>query len=148
MIDEKALDAGIIAVKDALLKGIKQQVILLSSLREAFTNAYEATKEPPATDQPDEATHNKDFGNSAFRKSYISAKAWLDIANQIRELRGNMSQEAFAEKIEKPQSVVSRLENPDMAKSLQSVFDVANAHSLGVSVRLIPLGSTPGSGED
>ncbi len=51
-IDEKALDAGIIAVKDALLKGIKQQVILLSSLREAFTNAYEATKEPPATDQP------------------------------------------------------------------------------------------------
>jgi hypothetical protein len=58
------------------------------------------------------------------------------LANQIKGLRGDMSQEAFGKLIGKPQSVVSRLEDPDYGKvTLQTLLDIASKLDVALIVR-------------
>ena len=63
-----------------------------------------------------------------------SLRAFL--ADQIRALRGDLSQKAFGELIGKPQSVVSRLENEDYGKvSLQTLIDIAGRLDIALVAR-------------
>lgn len=60
------------------------------------------------------------------------------LADQIRALRGTMSQAEFGRRIGKPQSVVSRLENEDYGKlGLQTLIDVATRLDVAVVVRFV-----------
>ncbi len=60
------------------------------------------------------------------------------LADQIRALRGDMSQQEFGRLIDKPQSVVSRLEDEDYGKvSLQTLIDVATKLDIGLVVRFV-----------
>ena len=61
-----------------------------------------------------------------FRASYMAHSLRAYLADQIRALRGDMSQKAFGALIGKPQSVVSRLEDEDYGKvTLQTLLDIA-----------------------
>jgi transcriptional regulator with XRE-family HTH domain len=63
-----------------------------------------------------------------------SLRAFL--ADQIRALRGDLSQKAFGDLIGKPQSVVSRLENEDYGKvTLQTLIDIAEKLDIALIVR-------------
>ncbi len=75
--------------------------------------------------------------NDEFRESYINVQTRILLANQIRALRGDKSQEEYSHIINKPQSVVSRLENPDAAKSIQSLEEIANAHKVALLVKFV-----------
>ena len=62
----------------------------------------------------------------AFRASYMAHHLRAFIADQIRGLRGDMSQKEFGQLIGKPQSVVSRLENEEYGRvSLQTLIEIA-----------------------
>jgi transcriptional regulator with XRE-family HTH domain len=53
-------------------------------------------------------------------------KTNTQIADEIRALRGNLSQKEFGMIIGKPQSVISRLENAGYGKvNLQTLLDIA-----------------------
>jgi hypothetical protein len=61
-----------------------------------------------------------------YRDSFVGARCRRFLAHQVRALRGEMSQSEFGKLIEKPQSVVSRLEDPSYGKmTLNSLLDVA-----------------------
>lgn len=58
------------------------------------------------------------------------------LADQIRALRGDLSQKAFGKLIGKPQRVVSRLENEDYGKvTLQTLIDIAEKLDIALVVR-------------
>ncbi len=66
------------------------------------------------------------FDDPEFRGSYMAHHLRAFIADQIRGLRGDMSQNEFGERIGKPQSVVSRLENESYSGvSLQTLIEIA-----------------------
>ena len=66
------------------------------------------------------------FDDPEFRASYMAHHLRAFVADQIRGLRGNMSQREFGERIGKPQSVVSRLENEAYSGvSLQTLIEIA-----------------------
>jgi len=66
------------------------------------------------------------FDDAAFRGSYMAHHLRAFIADQIRGLRGNMSQKEFGERIGKPQSVVSRLESEEYSRvSMQTLIEIA-----------------------
>jgi transcriptional regulator with XRE-family HTH domain len=66
------------------------------------------------------------FDDPEFRGSYIAHHLRAFIADQIRGLRGDMSQKEFGQLIGKPQSVVSRLENEEYGSvSLQTLIEIA-----------------------
>lgn len=63
-----------------------------------------------------------------------SLRAFL--ADQIRALRGDLSQKAFGALIGKPQSVVSRLENEDFGKvTLETLIDIAEKLDIALLVQ-------------
>jgi hypothetical protein len=73
-----------------------------------------------------------------FRDSYMAHHLRAFLADQIRALRGEMSQQEFGRLIDKPQSVVSRLENEEYGKvSLQTLIDVATKLDIGLLVRFV-----------
>lgn len=80
------------------------------------------------------------FADKKYRDAYVSNHLREFLAAQIRSLRfkKEMSQAEFAKLLEKPQSVVSRLENPDYGKvTLQTLLDVANKLDIGLVVRFV-----------
>jgi hypothetical protein len=73
-----------------------------------------------------------------FRGSYLAHHLRIFLADQIRALRGDRSQREFGELIDKPQSVVSRLEDEDYGKlSLQTLIDIATKLDIGLLVRFV-----------
>jgi hypothetical protein len=61
-----------------------------------------------------------------YRDSFIAARCRRFLAHQVRALRGEMSQAEFGKLLDKPQSVVSRLEDPSYGKmTLNSLLEVA-----------------------
>ncbi len=68
----------------------------------------------------------RELDDRAFRASYMEHHLKAFLADQIRGLRGDMSQAAFGRLIGKPQSVVSRLENEEYGRvTLQTLLDIA-----------------------
>jgi hypothetical protein len=66
------------------------------------------------------------FDDPDFRGSYMAHHLRSFLADQIRGLRGDLSQKDFGQLIRKPQSVVSRLENEGYESvSLQTLIDIA-----------------------
>ena len=64
--------------------------------------------------------------DKAYRDAYVGARARRFLAHQMRALRGDLSQAEFGRLIGKPQSVVSRWEDPTYGKmTLASLLDVA-----------------------
>jgi hypothetical protein len=61
-----------------------------------------------------------------YRDSFVAARARRFLAHQVRAIRGAMSQSEFGKLIDKPQSVVSRLEDPSYGKmTINSLLDIA-----------------------
>ena len=84
-----------------------------------------------ATSQP-----GASLADRGFRAAYMAHSLRAFLADQIRALRGDMSQKAFGALIGKPQSVVSRLEHEDYGKvSLQTLIDIAEKLDIALIVR-------------
>ena len=78
--------------------------------------------------------------NRRYRHSYMSEHVRRGIAYQIRALRDQLgwSQGGFARELGKPQSVVSRLEDPKYGKvTVQTLLEVAGAFDVALQVRFV-----------
>lgn len=75
-----------------------------------------------------------------YRHAYMAEGVRSWVARQIRVLRENRnwSQSDLGHETGKPQSAISRLEDPDYGRlSLQSLFDIANAYDVAVLVQFV-----------
>jgi transcriptional regulator with XRE-family HTH domain len=75
-----------------------------------------------------------------YRQAYVAEHVRTGIAYQIRSLRAQRgwSQKRLAEEMGKPQSVVSRLEDPDYGKlSVQTILEGAAAFDVALLVQYI-----------
>jgi Helix-turn-helix len=80
----------------------------------------------------------REFKDENFRHSYLARQLKVFLAAQIRALRGDLSQAEFGKLIEKPQSVVSRLERQSYGKvNLQTLIDIAVKLDIGLMVRFV-----------
>lgn len=78
------------------------------------------------------------FKDKDYRTSYINAHTKNSLAAQLRELRGDKSQQAFADEIGRTQTVVARLENPSYGKwSLSTILDIAAVLDKAVVVKFM-----------
>lgn len=78
------------------------------------------------------------FSKKEFRDSYMSGRVRTSIALQMRALRVRLglSQKEYAEKIGKPQSVVSRIENTAYGGvSVQTLLDVCEALDIALVMK-------------
>jgi len=79
-----------------------------------------------------------------YRDAYMDEQVRTWIARQIRVLREQRgwSQTEFARRCGKPQSVISRLEDPDYGKiSLQTLLDLRAAFDVGLEVGFVDYGT-------
>ena len=84
----------------------------------------------------------KKFRNKRYRDSYVSAMNTRFLAQQMRALRGDMSQEEFGKLLGKPQSVISRLEDPSYGKfTQQTLHEVAAKMDRAVITRIVDYGT-------
>jgi transcriptional regulator with XRE-family HTH domain len=87
----------------------------------------------------------------AYRQAYLSEHIRRGIAYQIRALRDQRGwkQGEFARQLNKPQSVVSRLEDPDYGKvTIQTLLEVANVFDVALQVRFVPFSTFVSSTRD
>lgn len=76
----------------------------------------------------------------AYRDSYVAEHVRTGIAYQVRAMREarGWAQKKLAEILGKPQSVVSRLEDPDYGKlSVQSLLEIASAFDVALLVQFV-----------
>ena len=76
----------------------------------------------------------------AYRHAYLAEHVRRGIAYQIRALRDQRKwkQGTFAKMLSKPQSVASRLEDPDYGKvTIQTLLEVANVFDVALEVRFV-----------
>jgi transcriptional regulator with XRE-family HTH domain len=77
----------------------------------------------------------------SYRASYVAEHVRRGIAYQVRAIRDqrNWSQGHLSRLLEKPQSVVSRLEDPSYGKStVQTLLEVAAVFDVALQVRFVP----------
>jgi transcriptional regulator with XRE-family HTH domain len=80
------------------------------------------------------------FAKKLYRDGFLQSQTRSGIALQIRALREKLglSQEQFAAKTGKKQSVISRLESPDYGKaSVQTLLDIASAVDVALVVKFV-----------
>jgi hypothetical protein len=76
--------------------------------------------------------------DKGYRDGYVASHARQVLAKQMREFRGEMSQSEFGEELGKPQTIVSRLENPSYSGwSLRTLIEVARRLNVAVFVRFV-----------
>lgn len=76
----------------------------------------------------------------AYRSAYVSEHVRTGVAYQIRALRDQRGwpQKKLAQEMNKPQSVVSRLEDPDYGKlSIQTLLEVADAFDVALLIQYV-----------
>src|SRR5437763_6444091 len=76
-----------------------------------------------------------------YRDAYVAEHVRRGIAYQIRALRDQRgwNQGKLSQKLGKPQSVVSRMEDPGYGKlSVQSLLEVASTFDVALQVRFVP----------
>lgn len=84
------------------------------------------------------ATLAPDLADEEARHIYLSLQLKAFLANQIRSLRGDRSQEEFGHILGKPQSVVSRLENESYGKvTVQTLLDIARKLDIALVMRFV-----------
>ena len=89
------------------------------------------------------------FSDKEFRDSYVAALTRRFLARQMRKFRGDLSQIDFAERIDKQQTIVSRLENPNYSGwTLNTLFEIAGKLNVGVVVRFVDFPSFLKATED
>jgi transcriptional regulator with XRE-family HTH domain len=80
----------------------------------------------------------KSLGKPGFRHAYMARQLKLFLAQQIRALRGDLSQSEFGMRVRKPQSVISRLEKQaDKQISIQTLIDIAASLDIAVLIRFV-----------
>ena len=80
------------------------------------------------------------LSRKAYRNEYVASHVRTWIALQVRRLREsrNWSQEDLGDRTNKPQSNISRIEDPDYGKlSLQTLFDLATAFDVALVVKFV-----------
>lgn len=78
------------------------------------------------------------LADKTYRDSYVSSQLRTWLADQVRALRGGMSQKEFGQLIGKPQTVVSRLEDPDYGRlTIETLLDVASKLDIALLVRFV-----------
>ena len=76
--------------------------------------------------------------DKGYRDGYVAAHNRQVLAKQMREFRGEKSQTDFAQKIDKRQTIVSRLENPNYSGwTLGTLFEIASKLDVAVFVRFV-----------
>jgi hypothetical protein len=74
----------------------------------------------------------------SYRDGYVAAHTRQVLAKQMRELRGTMPQTEFAELLDKRQTVVSRLENPNYSGwTVSTLLEIASKLNVAVFVRFV-----------
>lgn len=80
------------------------------------------------------------FANRGYRHAYMEECVKLSIARQVRALREQRewSQEDLGRECGKPQSAISRIEDPDYGKlTLHTLLDLAKAYDLHLIVQFV-----------
>jgi hypothetical protein len=78
------------------------------------------------------------LADKAYRDSYVSTQLRIWLADQVRALRGDMTQAEFGKLIGKPQAVVSRLEDPDYGRlTLEPLLELASKLDIALLVRFV-----------
>lgn len=78
------------------------------------------------------------LADKSYRDSYVSTQLRTWLADQVRALRGGMSQKEFGQLIGKPQTVVSRLEDSNYGRlTLETLLDVASKLDIALLVRFV-----------
>lgn len=86
---------------------------------------------------------NKDFDDKEYRDAFVEEFLQTGVAFQIRALRQRekWSQEELGKKAGKPQSVISRLEDPDYGKvTLSTLLSMASLFDVALLVRFVSFG--------
>jgi transcriptional regulator with XRE-family HTH domain len=84
------------------------------------------------------------LGKPAYRRAYLAEHVRRGVAYQIRALRDqrHWKQGEFSSLLGKPQSVVSRLEDPSYGKvTLQTLLEVAEVFDVALQVRFVSYSS-------
>ena len=80
----------------------------------------------------------------AYRRAYVGEHVRRGIAYQIRALREqrDWSKGKLAKALRKPQSTVTRLEDPNYGRvTVQTLLQVADAYDVALQVRFVPFSS-------
>ena len=78
------------------------------------------------------------LASKSYRDSYVSMQLRIWLADQVRALRGDMTQAEFGKLIGKPQTVVSRLEDPDYGRlTIETLLEVASKLDIALLVRFV-----------
>jgi hypothetical protein len=78
------------------------------------------------------------FHDEEYRNGYIASHTRGVLAKQMRNFRGTLSQEQFAEKLDKQKTVIARLEKPAYAGwSLRTMLEVARKEKVALLCRFV-----------
>jgi transcriptional regulator with XRE-family HTH domain len=80
------------------------------------------------------------FAKKAYRDGYLETRVRNGVAAQVRALREKLglSQTEFGKLVGKPQTVVSRLEDPDYGRvSIRSLLDVAEGANVALVIEFV-----------
>lgn len=83
-----------------------------------------------------------ELSDEAFRFAYLADQVRTGIAFQIKTMREqeerNWTQGELGEKMDKPQSTVARLENPDYGRvTVKTLLEVANSMDVGLLIQFV-----------
>lgn len=93
----------------------------------------------------------KELRSKEFRDAYVAENIKIGIASQIRALREALgwSQSELGQHTGKPQSAISRLEDPDYGRlSLKTLLELASAFDVALLVRFVSFGELVARNKD